>query len=72
MKIRNIVLPLLAAVILFLPACKKVAPEEETTAGTTEEEITTELTDQTEPAYTHPLQVSPVRQICLTPVPFPL
>ncbi len=55
MKVRNIVLPLLAAAILFLPACKKNAAGEDTTADTTEEEITAELPDPPEPAYTHPL-----------------
>lgn len=55
MRLRNIVLPLLAASILLLPACKKNTAAEDTTADTTEEEITTELPDAAQPEYTHPL-----------------
>ena len=55
MKVRNFILPLLAAALLFLPSCQKNEAEEETTAESIEEEVTTALPDHGEPAYTHPL-----------------
>ncbi len=55
MKVRKFVLPLLAAALLFLPSCQKNEAEEETTADSIEEEVTTAPPDQGEPAYTHPL-----------------
>ena len=44
----------LAVTVLLLPSCKKTSEPEETTAETTEE-VTTQLEEDVEPEYTHPL-----------------